>query len=166
MINFLREISQKEKILSKTNSNSLLEHLQIFFGIKNPGIFYSGNFFWNLKESLRTQITGWHRSLIWCPSQLHKEYTYRDYTVSCYARWRHTDPWTGHFILQKNTNNSLARLMEKELIESTSDKIWSEEILSQFEFTQDEHIREIEIAMEELYKSYFIDKIKKLRIEK
>ena len=104
MINFLREISQKEKILSKTNSNSLLEHLQIFFGIKNPGIFYSGNFFWNLKESLRTQITGWHRSLIWCPSQLHKEYTYRDYTVSCYARWRHTDPWTGHFILQKNTD--------------------------------------------------------------
>lgn len=164
MINFLREISRKEKILSQVNSNSIIEHFQIFFGIKNPDMFYSGNFFWNLKESIRTQVTGWHRSLIWCPSQLQKEYTYGDYTVKLYARWRHTDPWTGYFIVSKKTDTPLSRLLEIDQTESSG--IWSQEVLSSFELTEADSIRDVEKTMEDLYRFFFIDKIKKLRFER
>lgn len=164
MINFLREISRKEKILAQINSSSFIEHVKIFFGIKNPDMFYSGNLFWKIKESFRTHLTGWHRSLIWCPSQLQKEYTYGNYTVKLYARWRHTDPWTGYFIISKKSDTLLNKLLEIDTPETPS--LWSEEVLSGFEYTEEDSISDIEKTMEELYQAYFIDKVKQLRFSR
>jgi hypothetical protein len=189
MLNFLREIfkskpqsseSEIKKFFKKfkeDNRRSILEHLKIFFNLKRPDALYPGNFFWSLREAIRYKLTGWERSLLWCPSQLYKTYYYKTYQIELYARWRWEDPWTGHFIIYKNKNIILNNVLEKEIspedinkalfLESLNEKsIWSEEILSRFDLSSADEISTIEKTMEDLYKYYFIDKKEKLRFGK
>lgn len=150
------------KNFRKNNKRSLLEHVQVFFGLKLPDAFYPGNFFWSLREALRYEQTGWTRDLIWCPSQLEKEYKYGKYTVTAYARWRWSDPWTGNFIVYDNS--AKYRLTEEKYNRYTG--VWSVEVLHSYNFTDETPVREVERALEREYKKYFVDKSEVLRFER
>lgn len=36
----------------------------------------------------------WHDSLIWCPSQLTREFEWKGKVYTLYCRWRHQNPWS------------------------------------------------------------------------
>lgn len=40
----------------------------------------------------------WNDSLIWCPSQCEKYFSYKNRDYVIYLRWRNSDPWTGYVI--------------------------------------------------------------------
>jgi hypothetical protein len=131
------------------NKRSILEHILVFFNIKKPDMLYPEPFFYRWREKIRERITGWHRSLLWCPSQLQKKYRYKAYDVISYLRWRWQDPWTGYFILEKNDKS-----------------YWTNEIFSKYDFSDKTDIRHLEKVMEELYQYYFVDKKEKLKLER
>jgi len=133
----------------ENNKRSILEHFQVFFNLKQPDMLYPESIFYRWREKIRERITGWNRSLLWCPSQLQKIYKYKDYQVTCYLRWRWDDPWTGYFILEKDDKY-----------------IWTEEMFSKYNFNDQTGIRTLEKKMEELYKYYFVDKKEKLKLER
>jgi len=131
------------------NKRSIFEHILVFLNLKKPDALYPEPFFYRWREKIREQITGWNRSLLWCPSQLQKKYRYKDYDVICYLRWRWNDPWTGNFILEKGDKT-----------------FWSDEIFSKYNFDEKMDIRLLEKKMEELYKHYFVDKKEKIKLER
>ena len=131
----------------KSNTRSLKYHIDVFFNRILPDVLYPGNYFYNLREAIRENLTGWHRSLIWCPSQVTKVCQYKHYDVTLYLRWRHNDPWTAEFI-----------------IENDHVILWSEELIGNKNFTEETPIRVLELEMEKLYKKYFIDKNEILKL--
>lgn len=169
LLRWLKYIIQKNqsnnplnKSFNEINKRSLLEHIKIFFNFKIPDMLYSGNYFYNLKEAIRYNITGWERQLLWCPSQLMKTVHYnKDWDIELYARWRWNDPWTGEFILKKKSNATYAHLLG--IQQSKYEKnIWSTEVLSQYNFSDTTPIRDIELALEKEFKRYFIEKKDKI----
>jgi hypothetical protein len=144
--------NRNKRIIGKfklENKRSVFEHLQILFNLKMPDMLYNESFLFRLRESIRENMTGWHRNLMWCPSQVEKRYQYKGYEVIAYLRWRWNDPWTGNFILENNERS-----------------LWSEEIFSKYNFNDQTDIRTLEKKMEELYRYYFIDKKEKLKLER
>jgi hypothetical protein len=133
----------------ENNKRSILEHFQVFFNLKQPDMLYPESIFYRWREKIRERITGWNRSLLWCPSQLQKTYKHKDYKIICYLRWRWQNPWTGNFILEKDNKT-----------------FWTEEIFSKYNFDDQADIRTLEKKMEELYKYYFVDKKEKLKLER
>ena len=131
----------------KNNKRSLVYHINVFFDKVLPDALYPGNYFYNLREAIRENITGWSRSLIWCPSQVTKKVQYKNYEVTLYLRWRHNDPWSAEFIIE---NDHIV--------------IWSEELIENKNFTEETPIRILELEMEKLYKKYFIDKTERLKL--
>ena len=131
----------------KNNKRSLVYHINVFFDKVLPDALYPGNYFYNLREAIRENITGWNRSLIWCPSQVTKKVQYKNYEVTLYLRWRHNDPWSAEFIIE---NDHIV--------------IWSEELIENKNFTEETPIRILELEMEKLYKKYFIDKTERLKL--
>lgn len=131
----------------KNNKRSLVYHINVFFDKVLPDALYPGNYFYNLREAIRENITGWNRSLIWCPSQVTKKVQYKSYEVTLYLRWRHNDPWSAEFIIE---NDHIV--------------IWSEELIENKNFTEETPIRILELEMEKLYKKYFIDKTERLKL--
>ena len=169
LLRWLKYIIQKKqsnnplnKSFIEINKRSFLEHIKIFFNLKIPDMLYPGNYFYNLKEAIRYNITGWKRDLLWCPSQLTKTFYYnKNWDIELYARWRWSDPWTGEFLLKKKSNAHYAHLLG--IQQSKYEKIiWSKEILSQYNFSDNTPIRDIELALEKEFKKYFIDKIDKI----
>lgn len=154
--------NQSKKSFSEINKRSLLEHIKIFFSLKTPDILYTGNYFYNLKEAIRYDITGWKRDLLWCPSQLTKTIYYnQNWDIELYARWRWSDPWTGEFILKKKSNANFAHLLDIQEPEYEK-SIWSTEVLSKYDFSDNTPIHIIESALEKEFKKYFIDKKDKI----
>ena len=131
----------------KNNKRSLVYHINVFFDKVLPDALYPGNYFYNLREAIRENITGWSRSLIWCPSQVTKKVQYKNYEVTLYLRWRHNDPWSAEFIIE---NDHIV--------------FWSEELIENKNFTEETPIRILELEMEKLYKKYFIDKTERLKL--
>lgn len=131
----------------KNNKRSLWYHIKVFFNQILPDALYPGNYFYNLKEAIRENITSWHRDLIWCPSQVTKTVRYKSHDVTLYLRWRHQDPWSGEFIIEND------RII-----------IWSKDLLEDKNFSDQTPIRTLELEMEKLYREYFIDKSKRLKI--
>ena len=131
----------------KSNKRSLVYHINVFFDKVLPDALYPGNYFYNLREAIRENITGWNRSLIWCPSQVTKKVQYKNYEVTLYLRWRHNDPWSAEFIIE---NDHIV--------------FWSEELIENKNFTEETPIRILELEMEKLYKKYFIDKTERLKL--
>jgi len=153
----------KIKEFSKFNKRSILEHIKIFFNKSIPDMLYPGNFFWNLKEEIRFQITGWDRDLIWCPSQLTKIIHYNNnWDIILYARWRWNDPWTGKIIFKKKFNENFDYLFDINPEVNYTKSLWSKEILEKYNFNVDSPIRDIELALEQEYKYFVIDKKEKL----
>ena len=131
----------------KNNKRSLVYHINVFFGKILPDALYPGNYFYNLREAIRENLTGWKRSLIWCPSQVTKICQYKNYEVTLYLRWRHNDPWSAEFIIEND------RVV-----------FWSNELIENKNFTEETPIRVLELEMEKLYKKYFIDKTESLKL--
>jgi hypothetical protein len=131
----------------KSNTRSLKYHIDVFFNRILPDALYPGNYFYDLREAIRENLTGWSRHLIWCPSQVTKTIQYKSYDVTLYLRWRHNDPWTAEFI-----------------IENDHVIIWSEELIGNKNFTEETPIRVLELEMEKLYKKYFVDKTERLKL--
>ena len=148
-------LQNRVKNFRKNNKRSLLYHVKVLLGCVLPDSTYPGNYFWGLREAIRYELTGWTRDLIWCPSQLEKDYTYGKYTVTAYARWRWSDPWTGNFIVVNNDNTK-----------STYRGVWSTEVLHKYNFSSTTPIRDVELALEHEYKKYFVDKSEVLRFER
>ena len=131
----------------KSNKRSLVYHINVFFDKVLPDALYPGNYFYNLREAIRENITGWNRSLIWCPSQVTKKVQYKNYEVTLYLRWRHNDPWSAEFIIEND------RVV-----------FWSNELIENKNFTEETPIRVLELEMEKLYKKYFVDKTESLKL--
>lgn len=131
----------------KNNKRSLLYHINVFFGRIQPDPLYPGNYFYHLKEAIRENLTGWRRDLLWCPSQVTKVITYKHYDLTMYLRWRHQDPWTAEFIIEND------RII-----------MWSQELIGDKNFSDQTPIRTLELEMEKLYREYFVDKTKRLKI--
>jgi len=62
----------------------------------------------------------WRDSLIWCPSQLERDFKYNDKTLTLYCRWRHSDPWTFDIFEMIPTK----RFMDVKSYESMTPRNW------------------------------------------
>ena len=164
-----KEPSEFEELLKKAkklSTSTFSEHVEILLGKKLPGMFYSGNYFWNLKESLRYERTGWDRSLLWCPSQLHKYKKYGKWNVTLYARWRWSDPWTGNIIVNRYPLELHHALLDHWVVKDESGpyfvdvgkNLWSQDVLESYNFSESTPIKVVERALEHEYEKYFVRK--------
>jgi len=125
----------------------LVYDTKVLFRIQYPYMFYKYSFLYNISENIRYFLTGWKRSLIWCPSQLTKSIKYKGKSYELYGRWRWDDPWSGYIIIKDHRGRY---------------KLWSEELLSEYNYV-DYDIRKVEKTLDTLFKEIIINQNKVIK---
>ena len=125
----------------------LLYDIKVLFRLQYPYMFYRYSFIYNLTEKVRYFLTGWNRSLVWCPSQLTKSINYKGKHYELYGRWRWDDPWTGYLIVKDSKGRY---------------KLWSEELLSEYNFI-DYDVRKVEKALDFIFEETIVKQNKVIK---
>lgn len=100
------------------------------------------------KSEVRKNKNRWNQELYWCPSQLWKYVVHGGVTYKLYARWRHSDPWSGYVVTCEGTNNKEVQ--------------WSEDLLSDYSYKASEPIENVQETLEKLFYDYVVVRSKTL----
>lgn len=64
---------------------------------------------------LEVKIEPWVESMLWCPSQVSREFQIGDKKFELYLRWRHSDPWQCALIEYADKTDNLSKIIWHDL---------------------------------------------------